>query len=133
MNKYNLKLINSVRDLADINSIAITTNFLDDISDGIGIYYNKTKREFTDKGYTAFEFNTHDLKLSNYQKPLSRLLLGNVKYDAKTHNVILKDELNDENLAEFIQSLIRIYTYLDILTNQNNFLISLKQEAKNND
>ena len=121
MNKYNLKLINSVHDAPDINSIAITTNFLDDISDGIEIHYNKTKREFTDNGYTTFEFNTHDLKLSNYQKPLSRLLLGNVKYDSKTHNIILKDELNDENLAEFIQSLIRIYTYLDILTNKSNF------------
>ena len=89
MNKYNLKLIDSVHDASDINSIAITTNFLDDISDGIGIYYDKTKREFTDNGYTTFEFNTHDLKLSNYQKPLSRLLLGNVKYDSKTHNIIL--------------------------------------------
>ena len=121
MNKYNLKLIDSVHDVPDINSIAITTNFLDDISDGIGIYYDKAKREFTDNGYTAFEFNTHDLKLSNYQKPLSRLLLGSVRYDAKTHQIILKAELNDENLAEFIQSLIRIYTYLDMLTNQNNF------------
>ena len=121
MNKYNLKLIDSVHDVPDINSIAIVTNFLDDISDGIEIHYNKTKREFTDNGYTAFEFNTHDLKLSNYQKSLSRLLLGNVKYDAKTHNIILKNELNDENLAEFIQSLIRIYTYLDMLTNKNNF------------
>lgn len=121
MNKYNLKLINSVHDVPDINSIAIVTNFLDDISDGIEINYNKTKHEFTDKGYTAFEFNTHDLNLSNYQKPLSHLLLGNVKYDAKTHNIILKGELNDENLAEFIQSLIQIYTYLNILTDQNNF------------
>lgn len=121
MNKYNLKLIDSVRDAPSTNSIIITTNFLDDISDGIGIYYNKAKREFTDNGYTAFEFNTHDLNLNNYQKPLSRLLLGNVKYDPKTHNIILKDELNDENLAEFSQSLIRIYTYLDILTNQNDF------------
>lgn len=121
MNKYNLKLIDNVRDLPDINSIAITTNFLDDISDGIGIYYDKTKREFTDKGYTAFEFSTHDLKLSNYQKPLSRLLLGSVKYNPKTHEIILKAELNDENLAEFIQSLIRIYTYLDILINKNDF------------
>lgn len=121
MNKYNLKLIDSVRDIPSTNSITITTNFLDDVSDGIGIYYDKTKREFTDNGYTAFEFNTHDLNLNNYQKSLSRLLLGNVKYDAKTHNIILKDELNDENLAEFSQSLIRIYTYLDILTNKNNF------------
>lgn len=121
MNKYNLKLIDSVRDVPSTNSIAITTNFLDDISDGIGIYYNKTKREFTDNGYTAFEFSTHDLKLNNYQKPLSHLLLGSVKYNPKTHNIILKAELNDENLAEFIQSLIRIYTYLDILTDQNNF------------
>ena len=121
MNKYNLKLINSVHDVPDINSIAIVTNFLDDISDGIGIYYDKTKREFTDNGYTAFEFNTHDLKLSNYQKPLSRLLLGGVKYDSKTHQIILKAELNDENLAEFIQSLIRIYTYLDMLVDKNNF------------
>lgn len=121
MNKYNLKLIDSVRDLPDINSITIITNFLDGISDGIGIYYDKTKHEFTDNGYTAFEFNTHDLKLSNYQKSLSRLLLGSVKYDSKTHEIILKDELNDENLTEFIQSLIRLYTYLDILTDQNNF------------
>lgn len=121
MNKYNLKLIDSVHDEPSINSIAITTNFLDDISDGIRIYYNKTKREFTDNGYTAFEFNTHDLKLSNYQKSLSHLLLGDVRYDSKTHEIILKDELNDENLAEFVQSSIRIYTYLDILTNQNNF------------
>lgn len=120
MNKYNLKLIDSIRDAPGTNSIAITTNFLDDISDGIGIYYDKTKHELTDNGYTAFEFNTHDLKLNNYQKPLSRLLLGGVRYDAKTHNIILKDELNDENLAEFIQSLIRIYTYLDILTDKNN-------------
>lgn len=121
MNKYNLKLIDSVRDVPSTNSIIITTNFLDDISDSIGIYYNKTKREFTDNGYTAFEFNTHDLKLSNYQKPLSHLLLRNVKYNPKTHNIILKAELNDENIAEFIQSLIRIYTYLDILTDNNNF------------
>lgn len=121
MNKYNLKLIDNVHDVPDINSIVITTNFLDDISDGIGIYYNKAKREFTDNGYTAFEFNTHDLKLSNYQKSLSRLLLGNVKYDSKTHNIVLKAELNDENLAEFSQSLIRLYTYLDILTGQHNF------------
>lgn len=121
MNNYNLKLIDSVYGVPSTNSIIITTNFLDDISDGIGIYYNKTKHEFTDNGYTAFEFNTHDLNLNNYQKPLSCLLLGNVKYDTKTHNIILKDELNDENLAEFIQSLIRIYTYLDILTDQNDF------------
>lgn len=121
MNKYNLTLIDSVRDVPSTDSIAIVTNFLDDINDGIQIYYNKTKHAFTDNGYTAFEFNTHDLKLNNYQKPLSRLLLGNVKYDAKTHNIILKDELNDENLAEFSQSLIRIYTYLDILINQNDF------------
>lgn len=130
MNKYNLKLIDSVRDEPSTNSMAITTNFLDDISDSIGIYYDKTKREFTDNGYTAFEFNTHNLNLNNYQKSLSRLLRGNAKYDAKTHEIILKAELNDENLAEFIQSLIRIYTYLDILTDQNNFLISLKQKAK---
>lgn len=121
MNKYNLKLIDSVRDAPSTNSIAITTNFLDDISDGIGIYYDKAKHKFTDNGYTAFEFNTHDLNLNNYQKPLSRLLLGSVKYDPKTHNIILKAELNDENLAEFGQSLIRIYTYLDMLTNQNDF------------
>lgn len=121
MNKYNLKLIDSMHDVPSTNSIAITTNFLDDISDGIGIYYDKTKPEFTDNGYTAFEFSTHDLKLNNYQKPLSRLLLRNVKYDSKTHEIILKAELNDENLAEFIQSLIRLYTYLDILTDQNNF------------
>lgn len=121
MNKYNLKLIDSMHDVPSTNSIAITTNFLDDISDGIGIYYDKTKPEFTDNGYTAFEFSTHDLKLNNYQKPLSRLLLRNVKYDSKTHEIILKAELNDENLAEFAQSLIRLYTYLDILTDQNNF------------
>ena len=121
MNKYNLTLIDSVLDAPSTNSISITTNFLDDISDGIGVYYDKAKREFKDNGYTAFEFNTHDLNLNNYQKPLSHLLLGDVKYDPKTHNIILKDELNDENLAEFIQSLIRIYTYLDILINQNDF------------
>lgn len=121
MNKYNLKLIDSVRGVPSTESIAIVTNFLDDINDGIQIYYNKTKREFTDNGYTAFEFNTHDLNLNNYQKQLSRLLLGNVKYDSKTHDIILKAELNDENLAEFSQSLIRIYTYLDILINQNDF------------
>lgn len=121
MNKYNLNLIDSVHDVPNTNSISITTNFLDDISDGIGIYYDKAKHEFKDNGYTAFEFNTHDLNLNNYQKSLSHLLLGSVKYDPKTHEIILKDELNDENLAEFIQSLIRIYTYLDMLTNQNDF------------
>lgn len=125
MNKYNLKLIDSVRGVPSTDSIAIVTNFLDDINDGIQIYYNKTKHAFTDNGYTAFEFNTHDLNLNNYQKSLSRLLLGRVKYDSKTHEIRLKDELNDENLTEFIQSLIRIYTYLDMLTNKSNFVHSI--------
>lgn len=109
--------IKHVNDLKDIDTICFYTNFLDDINDGILVYYDTHRKLFTDDSYVSFQYETHGLKLNDYQK-LIRQLSNNttLQYDKDSDELVMPSSsetyLND--FADYLQDIINAFAILKL-------------------
>lgn len=109
--------IKHVNKLKDIDTICFYTNFLDDINDGILVYYDTHRKLFTDDGYVSFQYETHGLKLNDYQKIIKQLSNNTtLQYDEVFDELVMPSSsetyLND--FADYLQDIINVFALLKL-------------------
>lgn len=88
----------------------------DDVSDGITVYYDHNKHQFTDNGYLEYEFQCLGLKLKDYRDQLNQVINYSCAKIDKNNKLVLKTKhLDDSDLASICQALTDCFMYLRLL------------------
>ena len=109
--------IKHVDNLKDIDTICFYTNFLDDINDGILVYYDIHRKLFTDDSYVSFQYETHGLNLNDYQEIIRQLSNNTtLQYDEVSDELVMPSSsetyLND--FADYLQDIINAFAILKL-------------------
>lgn len=102
------------------NLLNIKTNFLDIRDNLITFSYDQDQGCFTDNGQVSAIFKIFNLKISLYANQIKALSTCNLQL---TNSCITwREPFTRDNLTIFLQNILSIYTYLRILTNEDNFI-----------
>lgn len=112
-----------IKRLKNANALDITTNFLDNTGSLVKILYDNDKMDFTDGGKLNSEFNLANLHLNMYAKQIKALMPAgtNIHISKTTHEIVWQMPFTRDNLTVYLQGILSIYTYLNILTHEDNF------------
>lgn len=101
------------------NILNIKTNFLDIRDNLIEFSYDQDQGYFTDNGQVSaiFIFN---LETSRYANQIKALATCNLQLN--NNCITWRKPLTRDNLTIFLQNILSIYTYLRILTNEDDFI-----------
>lgn len=94
------------------------TNFLDDIDDGVQVFFDKERSCYTDNGYVSFEFSCRGLDIADYAKQINSLGLSYGIYYSKDDDELIMSPngKRDDNLALFLQIMLQSFAYLKFLS-----------------
>ena len=103
--------------LNDQNYYEFKTGFVDDVNDGLMLYYGLDSQRFTDDSYLEYEFECRGLDLTQYRENLNKLLIRfNAEISEEDNSLIsCKEQLDGDSLAFYCQALILCYDYLSML------------------
>ena len=102
------------------NILNIKTNFLDIRANLITFSYDQDQGYFTDNGQASAIFKIFNLKLNRYANQIKALSTCNLKLNNDC--ITWRKPLTRDNLTVFLQNILSIYTYLSILTHEDNFI-----------
>lgn len=110
--------------LENANALDITTNFLDNAGHLVKILYDNNEMNFTDGGRLNFEFSLANLHLDAYTKQIKALMPAgvNIHVSKTTHEIVWQMPFTRDNLTVYLQGILSLYTYLNILTHKNSFI-----------
>lgn len=110
--------------LKNANALNITTNFLDNTGSLVKILYDNDEMNFTDGGKLNFEFSLANLHLDTYTKQIKALMPAgaNIHISKTTHEIVWRMPFTRDNLTVYLQGILSLYTYLNILTHEGNFI-----------
>lgn len=116
MNNKNLAKkieIGQIKYIEPNNCFEVTTDFLNNISDGIAFYYDNKQSRFTDFGETTYEFEVLGKKIDDYQNKFPKMFADrNIRYDEESKEITYNAEFNNENCIVYLQALINTYAVL---------------------
>lgn len=102
------------------NLLNIKTNFLDIRDNLIEFSYDLDQGCFTDNGQVSAIFKIFNLKLSRYANQIKALSTCNLQLN--NDRITWREPATRDNLTIFLQNILSIYTYLSILTHEDNFI-----------
>lgn len=110
--------------LENTNALDITTNFLDNTGRLVKIRYDNDEMDFTDGGKLNLEFSLAPLHLNMYAKQIKALMPAgvNIHISKTTHEIVWQMPFTRDNLTIYLQGILSLYTYLNILTHEDNFI-----------
>lgn len=110
--------------LENANTLDITTNFLDNAGSLVKILYDNDEMNFTDGGKLNFEFSLANLHLDTYAKQIKALMPAgaNIHISKTTHEIVWQMPFTRDNLTVYLQGILSLHTYLNILTHEDNFI-----------
>ena len=110
--------------LKNANALDITTNFLDNTGNLVKILYDNDEMDFTDGGKLNFEFSLANLHLDAYAEQIKALMPAgaNIHISKATHEIVWQMPFTHDNLTVYLQGILSLYTYLNILTHEDNFI-----------
>lgn len=102
------------------NVLNIKTNFLDIRDNLIEFSYDQDQGCFTDSGQASAIFKIFNLKISLYANQIKALSTCNLQLN--NNCITWRKPLTRDNLTVFLQNILSIYTYLSILTHEDDFI-----------
>lgn len=102
------------------NILNIKTNFLDTRDNLIEFSYDQDQGCFTDNGQVSAIFKIFNLHISLYANQIKALTTCNLKLNNDC--ITWREPLTRDNLTIFLQNILSIYTYLRILTHEDDFI-----------
>lgn len=144
MNPLNFCLIDHVDYDFELDVYTYYLNFLDQVNDGIPVYYQPQLHKLTDDGWLEFEYESQGFHLADYQDELSFLIAPHgTNFEKRAHsniitlthqlqNKILTDRILPDinptiytqskadvsanlDFSQYVQSYLACFTYLDLL------------------
>ena len=102
------------------NILNIKTNFLDIRDNLIAFSYDQDRGYFTDNGQVSAIFKIFNLHIDLYANQIKALSTCNLKLN--NNCITWREPATRDNLTIFLQNILSIYTYLRILTHEDNFI-----------